>query len=46
MTSTGDRTMSDIRKCPVMGHGQQGGGTSNSEWWPDQLKLNILQSLF
>ena len=34
--------MSDIRKCPVMGHGQQGGGTSNSEWWPDQLKLNIL----
>ena len=34
--------MSDISKCPVMGHGQQGGGTSNSEWWPNQLKLNIL----
>jgi catalase-peroxidase len=42
MTSTGDRTMSDISKCPVMGQGQQGGGTSNSEWWPNQLKLNIL----
>jgi catalase-peroxidase len=42
MTSTGDRTMSDISKCPVMGHGQQGGGKSNSEWWPNQLKLNIL----
>ena len=34
--------MSDISKCPVMGHGQQGGGKSNSEWWPNQLKLNIL----
>ncbi len=34
--------MSDISKCPVMGQGQQGGGTSNSEWWPNQLKLNIL----
>ena len=36
--------MSDISKCPVMGHGHQaaGGGTSNSDWWPNQLKLNIL----
>lgn len=36
--------MSDISKCPVMGHGQQaaGGGTSNRDWWPNQLKLNIL----
>jgi catalase-peroxidase len=44
ITSTGDRIMSDISKCPVMGHGHQaaGGGTSNSDWWPNQLKLNIL----
>jgi catalase-peroxidase len=44
MTSTGDRTMSDISKCPVMGHGQQvaGSGTSNRDWWPNQLNLNIL----
>ena len=36
--------MSDISKCPVMGHGQQaaGGGTSNRDWWPNQLNLNIL----
>jgi len=37
--------MSDISKCPVMGHGSQataGRGTSNSDWWPNQLKLNIL----
>ncbi len=37
--------MSDISKCPVMGHGSHaiaGRGTSNSDWWPNQLKLNIL----
>ena len=32
-------------KCPVM-HGAQnqsaGGGTRNRDWWPNQLKLNIL----
>ncbi len=31
--------------CPVTGHGQKqaaGGGTSNPEWWPDRLRLDIL----
>ena len=33
-------------KCPFTGgvhkHGA-GGGTSNRDWWPNQLKLNILR---
>jgi len=33
-------------KCPFM-HGAHkrsaGGGTSNRDWWPNQLKLNILR---
>ena len=33
-------------KCPVM-HGAQGnaarGGTSNRDWWPNQLNLNVLR---
>ena len=35
----------DEAKCPVL-HGavtrNSGGGTSNREWWPNQLNLNIL----
>ena len=34
----------DIGKCPF--HNQQnagGGGTKNQDWWPNQLKLNILR---
>ncbi|SEA83060.1 catalase-peroxidase [Thiothrix caldifontis] len=40
--------MSDVSKCPVMGHANTpaasnaGRGTSNRDWWPNQLKLNIL----
>ncbi len=36
--------MSDISKCPVMGHGTQSkhAGTSNRDWWPNQLDLTIL----
>lgn len=37
--------MSDEKKCPVTGRssGQvAGGGTSNRDWWPNQLNLNIL----
>ncbi len=36
----------DINKCPFMGGARNhvaGGGTSNSDWWPNQLKLNILR---
>ena len=37
--------MSEESKCPVTGRsGRQvaGGGTSNRDWWPNQLNLNIL----
>lgn len=37
----------DISQCPVMGGASRstnaGGGTSNRDWWPNQLKLNILR---
>jgi len=37
--------MNDVSKCPVM-HGavtsNKGSGTSNRDWWPNQLNLNIL----
>ena len=37
---------SDISKCPYMSGAQNqsaGGGASNRDWWPNQLKLNILR---
>lgn len=32
-------------KCPVMGHKHSVGtnGTKNNDWWPNQLKLNVLR---
>lgn len=37
----------DISKCPFhngsMKQNTGGGGTRNRDWWPDQLKLNILR---
>jgi len=36
----------DISQCPFMGgtlNQSAGGGTSNRDWWPNQLKLNILR---
>lgn len=30
-------------KCPFPGHGKAGGGTQNSGWWPNQLKVKILR---
>ena len=37
----------DIGKCPVhngsMKHNTGGGGTRNRDWWPNQLRLNILR---
>ena len=42
----GSYNMNDISKCPVM-HStttrSAGGGTSNRDWWPNRLKLNILR---
>jgi len=32
-------------KCPVTGHTKKtvsGGGTTNKDWWPNQLNLKIL----
>ncbi|MDH3562759.1 MAG: catalase/peroxidase HPI [Gammaproteobacteria bacterium] len=37
--------MNEDSKCPVTGRTSKqvaGGGTSNRDWWPNQLKLNIL----
>ena len=37
--------MSENSKCPVTGKTSRqvaGGGTSNRDWWPNQLNLNIL----
>ncbi|WP_406683764.1 catalase/peroxidase HPI [Seonamhaeicola sp. MEBiC1930] len=36
----------DISKCPFMSGTQKqpaGGGTKNRDWWPNELKLNILR---
>ncbi|RKR15020.1 catalase-peroxidase [Maribacter vaceletii] len=36
----------DISKCPFMGGVQKetaGEGTSNKDWWPNQLNLNVLR---
>ena len=38
--------MSGQGKCPVTGHGSNptaGGGTTNRDWWPNQLNLDILR---
>ena len=37
--------MSENSKCPVTGRGNKpiaGGGTSNQDWWPNQLNLRVL----
>ncbi len=36
----------DLSQCPFMGGSHKesaGGGTTNKDWWPNQLKLNILR---
>jgi catalase-peroxidase len=42
-----ENNSNDISKCPfhngTMKNSVGGGGTSNRDWWPDQLKLNILR---
>ena len=42
-----ERESNDISKCPFhngsMKHNVGGGGTRNTDWWPNQLKLNILR---
>ena len=34
--------MNEESKCPVTGHTSVGRGTSNKDWWPNQLNLGIL----
>ncbi|TGV04630.1 catalase/peroxidase HPI [Flavivirga rizhaonensis] len=41
-----DTNGGDISKCPFMGGTQKetaGSGTRNRDWWPNELKLNILR---
>lgn len=37
------QTDNSAGKCPFSGAGRAGAGTSNRDWWPNQLKLNILR---
>ena len=34
--------MNDLSKCPVMHGGNTATGTSNMDWWPNALNLDIL----
>lgn len=41
-----DNTNNDSGKCPYLGGTLKqtaGGGTANSDWWPNQLRLNVLR---
>ncbi|MBC9933151.1 catalase/peroxidase HPI [Chitinophaga qingshengii] len=42
-----ENEVKDISKCPFhngsMKHNVGGGGTRNPDWWPNQLKVNILR---
>ncbi|WP_031527803.1 catalase/peroxidase HPI [Dyadobacter crusticola] len=42
-----EKESNDISKCPfhngTMNNNVGGGGTRNRDWWPNQLKLNILR---
>ncbi|TWR25327.1 catalase/peroxidase HPI [Mucilaginibacter achroorhodeus] len=42
-----ENNSNDISKCPfhngTLTHNTAGGGTRNRDWWPNQLKLNILR---
>ncbi len=36
----------DISQCPFMGgtlKGSAGGGTTNKDWWPNQLNVDVLR---
>ena len=45
-TSTSSYNVNEKSKCPFMGgvlKKSAGGGTSNRDWWPNLLKLNVLR---
>ncbi|MGI9551714.1 MAG: catalase/peroxidase HPI, partial [Aurantibacter sp.] len=38
--------VNDLSKCPYLGGTLKqtaGGGTTNQDWWPNQLRLNVLR---
>lgn len=37
------RTYATMTECPIKTANVGGGGTRNTDWWPDALKLNILR---
>lgn len=46
MTNHASNNNGDASQCPYLGgvlNQSAGGGTSNNDWWPNQLKLNILR---
>ena len=46
LTESGTATVNGVAKCPFHGGALKqtaGSGTSNRDWWPNQLKLNILR---
>jgi len=46
MENNANNNGGDISQCPFMSGAQKkpaGGGTSNRDWWPNELKLNILR---
>lgn len=42
-TSTSIQASVNMAQCPIKKANVGGGGTRNNDWWPDQLKLNILR---
>ncbi|MDR4951827.1 catalase-peroxidase, partial [Chryseobacterium sp. ES2] len=42
-----EKDLNDISKCPfhngTMKKSVAGGGTQNSDWWPDQLRVDLLR---
>jgi len=42
-SSTSSPAMNGEGKCPFHAAQPAGGGTQNQDWWPNQLKLNILR---
>ncbi len=46
MDNANNDNINDVSKCPFMGgvsNKTAGNGTANRDWWPNQLKLNILR---
>ena len=37
-----DKSNGDIAKCPVMGGAHKSASTTNQQWWPDSVNLNVL----